>query len=72
MAEALIAAADEASPRLPQTAAQGQPPTVSTSRLGQYTGDVVALMRRYPVTSALVGLGVGVLLARSLRRARPT
>jgi hypothetical protein len=42
------------------------------SRLEQYTGDVVALVRRYPVTSVLIGLGAGVLLARSLGRARPT
>ena len=69
MAEALIAAADEAASRLPQTAAQGQPPTVSTSLLGQYTTDLVALVRRHPVASVLIGLGVGVLLARSLGRA---
>jgi hypothetical protein len=42
------------------------------SLLDQYTGDVVALVRRYPVASVLIGLGVGVLLARSLGRAWPT
>jgi hypothetical protein len=29
-------------------------------------------VRRYPVTSVLIGLGVGVLLARSLGRTRST
>jgi hypothetical protein len=42
---------------------------VSTSPLGQYTTDLVALVRRHPVASVLIGLGVGVLLARSLGRA---
>jgi hypothetical protein len=68
MAEALLAAADEAASRLTGTA-EGHAPAVGTSRLDQYTGDVVALVRRYPVTSVLIG--VGVLLARSLGRARP-
>jgi hypothetical protein len=65
MAEALIAAADEAASRLQETAA-------GTSRLEQYTGNVVALVQRYLVTSVLIGIGVGVLLARSLGRAQPT
>jgi uncharacterized protein YjbJ (UPF0337 family) len=68
MAEAMIAAAGEAASRLTETAAQERSPAVGTSRLGQYTGDVVALVRRYPVTSVLIGLGVGVLCARSIGR----
>jgi hypothetical protein len=72
MAEALIAAADEAASRLPETAEQERSPAGGTSRLGQYTGELVALVQRYPVTSVLIGLGVGVLLARSLGRTRPS
>jgi uncharacterized protein YjbJ (UPF0337 family) len=72
MAEALIAAADEAASRLQETAADGRATAAGTSRLDQYTGDVMALVRRYPVTSVLIGVGVGVLLARRLGRARPT
>jgi uncharacterized protein YjbJ (UPF0337 family) len=71
MAEALIAAADEATSRLPQTAAQERSPAVSASPLGQYTSGLVALVRRHPVTSVLLGLGVGVLLARTLGKSRP-
>jgi hypothetical protein len=40
--------------------------------LDQVAGDLVALVRRYPVASVLIGLGVGVLLARSLGRPRPS
>jgi hypothetical protein len=72
MAEALIAAADEAASRLTETAEQERAPAVGTSRLGQYTGELVALAQRYPVTSVLIGLGVGVLLARSLGKTRPS
>jgi uncharacterized protein YjbJ (UPF0337 family) len=71
MADALIAAADEAASRLPETAEE-RAHAAGTSRLEQYTGDVVALVRRHPVTSVLIGVGVGVLLARGLGRARPT
>jgi hypothetical protein len=71
MAEALIVAADEAASRLTETAGQGRATTAGTSLLDQYTGELVALVRRYPVTSVLIGLGVGVLLARSLGRIRP-
>jgi hypothetical protein len=70
MAVALIAAADEAASRLTETAEQARSPAAGTSRLGQYTGELIALVQRYPVTSALIGLGVGVLLARSLGRTR--
>jgi hypothetical protein len=70
MAEAMIAAADEAASRLPGTAEEGRAPAAGTSLLGQYIGELVALVRRYPVTSVLIGLGVGVLLARSLGRTR--
>ncbi len=72
MAEAFIAAADEAASRLTETAEQGRATAAGPSLLDQYTGELVALVRRYPVTSVLIGLGVGVLLARSLGRARPT
>ena len=72
MAEAMIAAADEAASGLTATAAEGHATAAGMSLLGQYTGDVVALVRRYPVASVLIGLGVGVFLARSLWRARPT
>lgn len=72
MAEALLAAADEAASRLTETAELGRAPAAGTSLLDQYTGDLVALVRRHPVASVLIGLGVGVLLARSLGRIRPT
>jgi uncharacterized protein YjbJ (UPF0337 family) len=72
MAEALIAEADEAASRLTETVEQERSPAVGTSRLDQYTGDLVALVRRHPLTSVLIGLGVGVLLARSLGRTRPS
>jgi uncharacterized protein YjbJ (UPF0337 family) len=65
MAEAMITADDDAASHLTETAA-------GTSLLDQYTGDLVVLVRRYPVASVLIGLGVGVLLARSLGRTRPT
>jgi uncharacterized protein YjbJ (UPF0337 family) len=71
MAEAFIAAADEAASRVTQTAGPGQATAAGPSVLDQYTGDVVALVRRYPVTSVLIGLGMGVLLARSLGRTWP-
>jgi hypothetical protein len=71
MAEAFIAAAEEAASRVTQTAEQTRPLAAGTSLLGQYTGDLAALVRRYPVTSVLIGVGVGVLLARSLGKTRP-
>jgi uncharacterized protein YjbJ (UPF0337 family) len=72
MAEALIAAADEAASRLTETAEQGRAIAGGTSLVDRYTGNLVGLVRRYPVTSVLIGLGVGVLLARSLGRTRST
>jgi hypothetical protein len=69
MAEAMAAAAEAAS-RATQTAEQGRAPAAGMSLLDQYTGDLVALVRRYPVTSVLIGLGVGVLLARGVGRGR--
>ena len=72
MAEALRAAADEAAARLTGTAEPARPPAAGTSLLGQYTGDLAALVRRYPVTSVLIGLGAGVLLARGLGKTRPS
>jgi uncharacterized protein YjbJ (UPF0337 family) len=38
--------------------------------MGQITGDLTALVRRYPVPSLLIGLGIGYLLGRSLGKAR--
>jgi uncharacterized protein YjbJ (UPF0337 family) len=70
MAEAFIAAVDEAASRATQTAAQGQAAATGPSVLDRYTGDLTALVRRYPVTSVLIGLGVGVLLASTLGRTR--
>ena len=93
MAEAMIAAAQEAASRLTQTAetvrsqateaastaaaavtetVQGAGAALQARSLDQLPGDMVALVRRYPVASVLIGLGVGVLLARSLGKARPT
>jgi uncharacterized protein YjbJ (UPF0337 family) len=71
MAEAFIAAAEEAASRVTETAEQGQATAAGPSVLDRYTGDLVALVRRYPVTSVLIGLGVGVLLARSLGKIGP-
>jgi uncharacterized protein YjbJ (UPF0337 family) len=70
MAEALITAADEATSRLTEAEEQGGATAAGPSLLGQYTGGLVGLVRRYPVTSVLIGLGVGVLLARSLGKPR--
>jgi uncharacterized protein YjbJ (UPF0337 family) len=72
MAEAFIAAAEEAASRVTQAAEQGHAAAAGPSVLDQYTGDLMSLVRRYPVTSVLIGLGVGVLLARSLGRPRST
>jgi uncharacterized protein YjbJ (UPF0337 family) len=71
MAEAFIAAAEEAASRLPETAEPARPPAGGASLLSRYTGDLAALVRRYPVTSVLIGLGVGMLLARSFGKPRP-
>src|SRR6266542_2414732 len=38
--------------------------------MGQITGDLTALVRRYPVPSLLIGLGIGYLLGRTLGRER--
>ena len=51
---------------------QGAGAALQARSLDQLTGNVVALVRRYPVTSVLIGLGVGFLLARSLGKPRPT
>jgi hypothetical protein len=51
---------------------QGAGASLQAPSLDQLTGNLVALVRRYPVASVLIGLGVGVLLARSLGRGRPT
>jgi hypothetical protein len=65
------AAVDAAAAAVTETV-QGAGAALQATSLDQLTGDVVALVRRYPVASVLIGLGVGVLLARSLGRARPT
>jgi uncharacterized protein YjbJ (UPF0337 family) len=70
MAEAFIAAAEEAASRVSETAEPGQAAPAGPSVLDRYTGDLAALVRRYPVTSVLIGLGVGVLLASTLGRTR--
>ncbi len=44
--------------------------SVQDTSLDQLTGDVVGLVRRYPVAAVLIGVGVGVLLAFSLGKAR--
>jgi uncharacterized protein YjbJ (UPF0337 family) len=72
MAEAFIAAAEEAASRVTQTAEQGHAAAAGPSVLDQYTGDLMSLVRRYPVFSVLIGVGVGVLLASSLGRTRPS
>jgi predicted aconitase len=41
-------------------------------RVGQITGDLTALVSRYSITSVLIGLGLGFLLARSLGSDPPT
>lgn len=46
--------------------------SLQDTSLDQLTGNVVALVRRYPIASVLIGLGAGFLLARSLGKARPT
>jgi hypothetical protein len=38
--------------------------------MGQITGDLAALVRRYPLPSLLVGLGIGYVLGRSLGKVR--
>jgi uncharacterized protein YjbJ (UPF0337 family) len=38
--------------------------------VGQITGDLTALVQRYPIPSLLIGLGIGYLLGRSLGKAR--
>jgi hypothetical protein len=54
MAEALITAAEEAASRLSETAAEGRAQVAGASLPDQYTDDLVALVRRYPVASVLV------------------
>jgi hypothetical protein len=51
---------------------QGAGAALQARSLDQLAGDVVALVRRHLVASVLIGLGVGVLLARSLGKPRPT
>lgn len=38
--------------------------------MGRITGDLTSLVRRYPVPSLLIGLGIGYLLGRSVGKAR--
>jgi uncharacterized protein YjbJ (UPF0337 family) len=69
MAEAMITAAEEAASRLTE-AGEGRATAMGAALPDGYTGDLVALVRRHPVASVLVGVGMGVLLAISLRRPR--
>jgi CBS domain-containing protein len=70
MAEAMIAAADEAASRLTEAGEAGRADAAGTPPLDLGAGGLVALVRRHPVASVLIGLGVGVLLARGLARTR--
>src|SRR3712207_8743275 len=63
MAEALIAAADEAASQVSKTAAAGGAPAAGAALLGQYNGGVMALGRRHPLTAVPASWGVGVLPA---------
>jgi hypothetical protein len=38
----------------------------------QRTGDVTGLIRRYPIPAVLIGLGIGLLVGRSLGKATRT
>jgi CBS domain-containing protein len=67
LAEALITAADEAAARLTEA---GEAAAAGASPLALDAGGLVALVRRHPVASVLIGLGGGVLLARGLARTR--
>ena len=40
--------------------------------MDQITGDVAGLIRRYPVPAVLIGLGIGLLVGRSLAKATRT
>jgi uncharacterized protein YjbJ (UPF0337 family) len=70
MAEAMIAAADEAASRLTEAGEAGRADAAGTPPPDLGAGSLVALVRRHPVASVLIGLGVGVLLARGLARTR--
>src|SRR5918992_4515546 len=61
MAEALIAAANEAASRVPETAAQARSPAAGTSSPGEDTGELGALGGRYPLPPGPIGPGGGVL-----------
>jgi hypothetical protein len=40
--------------------------------MDQITGDVAGLIRRYPIPAVLIGLGIGLLVGRSLGKATRT
>jgi uncharacterized protein YjbJ (UPF0337 family) len=69
MAEAMITAAEEVASRLTE-AGEGRATAMGVALLDRYTGGLVALVRRHPVASVLIGVGMGVLLARSLGSTR--
>ncbi|HEX9870688.1 MAG TPA: hypothetical protein VGC99_19260, partial [Candidatus Tectomicrobia bacterium] len=45
---------------------------LQTTGMDQITGDVAGLIRRYPVPAVLIGLGIGLLVGRSLAKATRT
>jgi len=66
--------------KAPREGTAGQAATAVAEKLGaagaylqekkveHVSGDLTDLIRRYPVPSLLIGLGVGYLLARSMKR----
>ena len=54
------------------TAARAVADTVQAQGVDQRTGDVTGLIRRYPIPAVLIGLGIGLLVGRSLGKATRT
>jgi uncharacterized protein YjbJ (UPF0337 family) len=51
---------------------QGAGGYLQATGMDRITGDVTGLMRRYPVSAVLIGLGIGLLVGRSLGKATRT